>query len=427
MNKPADRYGNELSTDEPTAQAYRVAADGLLEASGNLIEKAVAVVAMDPEFALAHALHARCLTSYGRGSEALTAINIAKTKAQHASAREQSHVAALLLLTEGKSVEALESIKQHLRQYPRDAVALQPATTIFGLIGLSGRLDREAELAALLDELAPHYGDDWWFMGMHAFAECEVGRIDAAADRVQKSLATNPRNFNAAHVQAHVFYEQQNDEAGAAFLRYWLEAFPDDALLRTHLAWHLSLLELSLGNAEAAWQHYARDFSVARQPAPPLNVLTDVASWLWRAELAGAAPQDEQWRNLAAWLEANFGKAGVPFGDIHRALVHVRAHNAPALASLQESLVAASSRPVFAVSAQVTEAFVAYGECNWERCAELLESAHTPAVMIGGSHAQRDLVASTYVSALTRMGHTNRALAWLASRPNIRPLPNGLG
>jgi len=39
-----------------------------------------------------------------------------------------------------------------------------------GLIGASGRIGQKHQIAALMDSLAPHYGDDYWFIAHHAMA-----------------------------------------------------------------------------------------------------------------------------------------------------------------------------------------------------------------------------------------------------------------
>src|SRR3974377_748340 len=46
---------------------------------------------------------------------------------------------------------------------PRDAMALAPSTGVFGLIGFSGKAGREGDQLALLEPLATHYCNDWWF------------------------------------------------------------------------------------------------------------------------------------------------------------------------------------------------------------------------------------------------------------------------
>ena len=77
-------------------------------------------------------------------------------------------------------------------------------------------------LLAILDSVAAHYDDDWWFLGLHAFASIEAGHVEAGRRRVDRALALNPRSANAAHVFAHACYESGADDEGARFLDRFL-------------------------------------------------------------------------------------------------------------------------------------------------------------------------------------------------------------
>ena len=420
-----DRYGLPLSTaSEQAAQAYQRAADRLLAAGADLIEGFDAALAIDPGFALAQIGRARCLATYGRASEAKASANRARELVQGATRRERGHVEALALSVEGRGAEALAAIREHLVEFPRDALVLQPATGIFGLMGFSGRLEREAELLAMLDALATHYGEDWWFASIHAFAECEGGRLSDAEQRVERALVAAPHNANAAHVRTHVYYELRQAPEAATFLRAWLREYSPVALLRGHLSWHLALLELSLGDADAAWTLYEREIGAplhgAGPPTPPLNILTDAASWLWRAQLCGETERAGEWRALAALAAERFPKAGVAFGDVHAALAFTRTQDHAALGRLREELAQlAIERPACGTAERFAAAFAAYAEQDWSRAADLFAEQHKACVRIGGSQAQRELIDRSLLSALQRAGRDEQANALLAQRPHI--------
>lgn len=97
-------------------------------------------------------------------------------------------------------------------------MALSPATGVFGLLGFSGRQNREAEQVELLQPLLEAYGDDWWFLSAYAFALIEYGRAPEGLDMVQRSLERYPRNAHAAHILAHARYELGDDRAALAYL-----------------------------------------------------------------------------------------------------------------------------------------------------------------------------------------------------------------
>ena len=54
---------------------------------------------------------------------------------------------------------------------------------------------------ALADQLAPHYGDDWWFLCQLAFAQMESGNYIAAEPNIERALAGNPA-MPTAHTTA---------------------------------------------------------------------------------------------------------------------------------------------------------------------------------------------------------------------------------
>jgi hypothetical protein len=82
-----------------------------------------------------------------------------------------------------------------------------------GLIGGSGRIGQKHQIAELMDSLAPHYGDDFWFLAYHAMALSEDGQLAVARGKIERSVAANPNNAHCAHDFAHVCYE--SGELGA--------------------------------------------------------------------------------------------------------------------------------------------------------------------------------------------------------------------
>ena len=420
-----DRYGLPLSTAAPAAAAaYIKAVDHFFAAGDNLTAGFDAALALDPGFALAEIGRARCLATYGRGAEARAAATRAQGLTAGVSAREKAHVEALALVVEGRGAEALAAIKEHLNAFPRDALVLQPATGIFGLIGFSGRLERETELLALLEGLAPHYGDDWWFMANRAFAECEAGRVKEAEARVEQALEAAPHNANAAHVRAHVHYELDQGGDGAAFLQAWLERHSARGILRGHLCWHLALWELGAGNATEAWRLYEREMRPALKgegaPIPPLNVLTDVASWLWRAELHGQPRRKEDWRAVAGYSAERFPQAGVPFADIHTAMATLRNGDAAAFERLRADLERlGGERPASAIAARIAAGFAASTRGDWALAAAHLGEARLEAVRVGGSRAQRELVDRSLLQAFRQAGLTEQAATLCEERPQV--------
>ena len=90
--------------------------------------------------------------------------------------------------------QALALVHMYVSEYLRDALPLSVALAVFGLLGFSRRLDHhEAELA-LLEELAPHSGEDWWFLGClgWAYIETEIPMRHTSAFMVSSKQVTRP-------------------------------------------------------------------------------------------------------------------------------------------------------------------------------------------------------------------------------------------
>ena len=94
----------------------------------------------------------------------------------------------------------------------------QMNTSVFGLIGFSGRLGREIDLLEYTKKLLPHYDDDWWMLSMHAISLCETGQTLDAMHLMEKSLSLNSRNANAAHFFAYILYEENEIKAKEYYL-----------------------------------------------------------------------------------------------------------------------------------------------------------------------------------------------------------------
>ena len=126
--------------------------------------------------------------------------------AKKATDREKQHAQVFQLLTSGQGPKGLELIRSHVQRYQRDAFVLAPACSVFGLIGFSGRVEREDEQVSLLKPLVNVYGDDWWFLTVYAFALVEIGEWKHGRDLVERALEQKPRSAHTAHVRAHALY-----------------------------------------------------------------------------------------------------------------------------------------------------------------------------------------------------------------------------
>ena len=210
----------------------------------------------------------------------------------------------------------------------------------------------------------------------------------------------------------------------AALIDDWLPGYERTALLYGHISWHEALLALEAGDAERALAVYAARIEPAVSAAPALNVVTDAASLLWRAQVYGHAVPGELWGAAAAYAERSFPRAGIAFADVHMAIVAAATGNRAALearvATLEQRLADGKLAPGAVVPA-VCRAVLAFANEDYAGCVKLLEPAAAEVVRIGGSHAQREIIEDTLLVALMKAGEPAKAGALLDQRLHRRP------
>jgi len=419
-----DRYGLPVSCGGAAVAAYVEGVDRVLSANAGAEDSFDRALGAEPGFALAHVGRARALQLQGRVSEAREAAARARALAAGATRRERGHVEALATVVGGDAPRALAAIREHLADFPGDAMVLAPATGVYGLIGSSGRQDRNEALVALLDPLAGAFGDDWWFLGAHGFALTEASGWAAGAPLVERALARSPKNAHAAHAWAHVLYERGDEEEGARFVDGWLPGYPRAAQLHCHLSWHLALFELARGRLARARDIYLDGIRPGVSLSPGMPTIADSASLLWRGELAGGERSPGEWRAVADYAARTFPSTGVSFADVHCAVAYAAAGDDAALdrwiAELRRA-DAAGRLPAGTVLPVVAEALGAFAHGDYEAAIRLLAPMVEQFVRIGGSRAQRDLLENTLLAAYWRTGRPEDAAALLARRLDRGP------
>lgn len=408
-----DRYGNALTTNSAVARdAYVLGVDRLLSADARIDEAFRAAITADEGFALAHVGLARTLQVLGRGGEAKAPLERAIELASIATSREQSHVTIFAMILSGQGAAAVPMILEHAKSWPRDAMALAPITGVFGLIGFSGKLGREEEQLAVLQPLSSAYGDDWWFRTVLAFAEVEMHEFDNGLHNIETALRGNPRNAHAAHIRAHLHYELGERTEGLAFLDSWAKGYSREGMLHCHVSWHQAIWSLETGNRKEAWTIYNRDLHPGSSWGPQLNVLTDCASFLSRAEMAGEQVDPQLWRAVSQYADKWFPNSGMIFADMHSALSFAMAGDADAL----NKIISEPRGPAADILAPIARGFRAFARQDWQTAIDELKPVLKTHERVGGSRAQRDLLEYAVTTALLRSGQEGAARALISTR-----------
>ena len=223
----------------------------------------------------------------------------------------------------GQTEAALSVLYAHLAAWPRDALVVASAANPNGLIGGSGRIGQKHQIAVLMDRLAPHFGDDFWFVSYHAMALSEDGQLGVARMKIEQSVAANPKNAHGAHGFAHIFYESGEVDTARSFLSSWLATYPREGFFYGHLSWHLSLFEIQAGNWTEASRIYHDALALDRHSGGPQQKVSDGAAFLWRSELAGRPRDAAAWRGLHGYANSSLPRPGNGLADLHIILAQV--------------------------------------------------------------------------------------------------------
>lgn len=411
-----DRYDNPLSTTSMAAcDAYNRGMELYFTAQPGAEAAFKQALNHDPDFTLAHVSLAREHHVHGDGHGARAALAKANAVKGNLSQRESQHLAILTTVIGGRGDDAFEAAKAHLADYPRDALIASLCMGVFSLIGFSGRPGREAENLAVTASLTRDYGDDPWFLSNLAFAQMEVGQLAQAERSIEASLAGNSRDANAAHHRAHLHYEKGETAAGQEYLRNWLSTYDREGIMHCHISWHVALWALATGDTETMWSIIDSAVDPEQTLSPPLNVMTDLASILYRAEIVGVEVSQQRWQQVSAYAQKCFPKPRLAFADIHAALAHAMTGNHEALSKI----IRDANGPAADMVVTLAEAFQAIAAQDWPLAEAHLTSALGDHARIGGSRAQRDLVEYAISHALLRQGKADTARLLLATR---RPL-----
>jgi tetratricopeptide (TPR) repeat protein len=419
-----DRYGLALSTASAAARDdYAYASDQALTFYPGAAEAYDRAIAADPGFALAHAGKAQVLMRQGDIAGARAALDAAKDVSAGLSDREASHIGFFDLVFTGRTEAAIAALYAHLAAWPCDALVVASAANPNGLIGASGRIGQKHQIAMLMDSLAPHYGDDFWFLSYHAMALSEDGQLAAARMKIEKSVAANPNNAHGAHGFAHVCYESGEPETARTYLSSWLAAYPRDGFFYGHLSWHLSLCEIQAGNWAEALRLYRDAIALDRHSGGPQQKISDGAAFLWRTELAGQPRDTAAWRGLYAYANSALPRPGSGLADLHVLLVQAvmrddAARNARA--SQIGELAGEGRYPSGSYLPALGRGFAAFDRGDFAGAIEAL-AGHNE--RIGGSRAQHDLIEFTLLKAYIGANRLEKARRLLSQR---RPGASGV-
>ncbi|MGH8895204.1 MAG: FAD/NAD(P)-binding protein, partial [Actinomycetes bacterium] len=420
--RPRDLLGLPLSTTAEAASAFDFGLDKVMQVQCGAEAEFRRAARLDPGFALAHA----ALAMLGHEAGAEVDVDRAVRDAQESvrrrgDDRERSLVDVVTRRVRDCQGEGARALKRHVRDHPRDAMAVSAAVPT---IAFSGVTDIQQEAWELVESLAPAYGGDWWYAGLLAFVRQDQGRYDEAADLSGRALAVQPSSGHAVHARTHVHYETGDHAAGLAWLDPWIASNGREASHLAHFSWHAALHELSRGDEAAVRARYAS------QLAPPyvqgVRALVDSASLLWRCQVTGswqgAGPLPVR-AVLDAVDEDILSRPTTAFTAMHAALALTAAGDTAGLVRLRDHLAAQPGPVMSDVVVSLCDALAAFAEQRWCDAVRMLRLLGPWLVRLGGSAAQREIVEDTLLHALVAAGRCDEARALLDVRLDRRPSP----
>jgi tetratricopeptide (TPR) repeat protein len=422
-----DQYDLALSTASTAARDDFVrGCDLALTLYPGAIEAFDQAIADDPGFAMAHAGKAQVLMREGNVAAAKAVQVQASALAADLPGREAGHIAFFDLVFAGRTDAAIAALSGHLAEWPRDALVLASAANPNGLIGASGRVGQKHQIAVLMDGLAPHYGDDPWFLAHHAMALSEDGQLSAAKPKIERSLAANPHNAHVAHGYAHICYEMGEADTGRSFLSAWLSSYPRNGFFHGHLSWHLSLCELQVGNWTDALRRYRDAMALGRHSGGPQQKMSDGAAFLWRSELAGHPRDADAWREMYDYANSALARPGNGLADLHVILAQAVMGDDSGLdarAGRMEDLARQGRYPSGDYLPGLSRGFSAFERGDFGAAINALAPLVGESERIGGSRAQHDLIEFTVLRAYLEAERLEEARGLLAAR---RPDASGV-
>lgn len=415
-----DRWGVPVlaSNTEAVATLDTAIAD-LVALAGDPAGGADKAIAADGSLLLAR-IYAAYLSLYATTPDGVaTARSLLSGLEEPAVEREASHLRAARAWADGDWDLALRWLEQALLANPRDLLALKVAQDLNFFLG--NRLELRDSAARVLPAW-PRDDPDWGFVqGIYAFGLEENGDYRLAETLASAALDRNPKDVWSVHALAHVYEMEGRHREGASFLA---GSAPDwsGSYFAVHNWWHMGLYHMELGELGTVLALYDDPIRASRS-TEWLDVV-DAAALLWRLRLFGI-DVTERARQLAADIDALVTEPVYLFNDWHAVMAFTLAGDQ----ARAEAVLAANRHPSGKSNTRAAEragrdlllAFIAFTAGRPAETVGLLRGIRQHANVVGGSHAQRDVIDLTLIAAAARSGDHRLATALINERTARKP------
>uniref|UniRef100_A0A0B7A801 Tetratricopeptide repeat protein 38 n=1 Tax=Arion vulgaris TaxID=1028688 RepID=A0A0B7A801_9EUPU len=309
--------------------------------------------------------------------------------------REKQHITALKLWAQGSTDQACSVWEEILVDHPNDILALKFAHDTYFYLGYSYQIrDSVARVLPYWNSTTPLYG---YVLGMHSFGLEETNLYTEAETVARKALSINPRDAWATHTLCHVMEMTGRQYEGIHMMEksdYWKTC----GMLACHNHWHWSLYYIEIGDYESALSLFDEEISRRATMSGSMLDIVDVCSLLYRLEMEGV-DIDNRWDNVFNACSNHLNDHILAFNDIHFLMACLGANRKQAVTDMMKSIqdyISEGHGTNKEVTAEVGDAllkaFLAYNDGEFSTAVEYVNPIRYKVNMIGGSHAQRDLV-----------------------------------
>jgi tetratricopeptide (TPR) repeat protein len=409
-----DCHGLALTTvSEAAAAAFDHAINGYLGYRADMVARMDALLAADPDFALAHTLKGY-LFLMGFRADALIPARAALADARRCQGtpREKAHAEALARWIDGDPEAAVAVWDQILGDHPHDILAFRLAHFVNFWCGRP-----EAMLASVLSverywsPVLPAFGS---ILACRCFAHEECGYYLEAEHAGREAVRRDPTDLWAAHGVAHVFEMTGRRLEGVAWVENLESRWDGANNLKHHLWWHQAMYHLELGDFAKVLALYDAGFRDLLSPltglAPDLYIdVQNAASMLFRLGRHGIDVGD-RWTEIADKAEARIGDCQSAFTLPHWMMALAATGRESAAHSMLQAMrdFANGKQPIARlvknIALPVTEAALANGQGRHRDAVTLMRPVIGEMYRMGGSHAQQDVLEQMFLDSALKAG-----------------------
>ncbi|BCA94474.1 tetratricopeptide repeat protein 38 family protein [Legionella antarctica] len=327
---------------------------------------------------------------------------------QFANLREQILYEAVFSWYQRDYTKAINLLENVVALFPKDTLALKFLEWLFYCTGQAFQADN---FLRVCNQCASENQDESHFLAIHSFALELCGHYAQSMEMAEAAIAMNRVTPWAHHTLSHVYLLNHDFSGGVRRLgelqSSWDQILP---LLKGHNTWHLALFHLAQRNENEVMKLYPAVFGT--MPDTVLEQI-DALSLIWRMDMAGLS-QEKMIHSVASHLGSHPFEYYTGFNNVHFIYGLVRSGQKKlakdSLKQMEIQVDSLSSAPLWTeVVLPLCRGVYAFADADYKTAGELMAPVIGQASRIGGSDAQIELLAQTYLLCLLHTQQRDKA------------------